>query len=169
MKKFLVVLIVILVLIVVIGLFLSSEYSLERSIVVGAKPAAVHKLVGDLNRWEEWMPWKEQDPTIQVELGQKTTGVGASQRWTSKDGAGSITFTASDKDKGIEYDMVFGDYTSKGSIRYEQVGKSTKVTWGMTGEIPTPVIGGYMALLMPSMIGTSFDKGLNNLKRVAEK
>jgi len=169
MKKFLIGLLLILVAAAAVGFFLPGDYSLERSIVINAKPADVHKVVGDLARWEDWMPWKESDPSIHVTLGDKTTGVGASQKWTSKDGAGSLVFTASDKDKGVEYDMTFGEWTSKGAVRYEEVGKSTKVTWSMKGAIDTPVIGGYMALLMPQMISGQFDKGLQNLKRAVEK
>jgi hypothetical protein len=169
MKKFLVVLLLLVIAIAAVGFFLPGEYSVERSIVINAKPSAVHKLVGDLKRWDEWTPWKEADPSIQVTFGQETSGVGASQTWTSKEGSGSLRFTAADEDKGIEYDMTFAQWTSQGAIRYERVGDSTKVTWTMNGDLETPVLGGYMALLMPSMISGDFDKGLQKLKRQAEK
>jgi hypothetical protein len=169
MKKFLIGLLVVIIAAAVLGFFLPGDYKVERSVVINAKPSAVHALVGDLRRWDDWTPWKEDDPSVQVVLGEKTSGVGASQTWTSKSGAGSLRFTAADEDKGITYDMTFEKWTSQGAIRYEEIGKSTKVTWTMDGSVDTPVIGGYFALLMPSMIGGSFDKGLARLKRESEK
>lgn len=169
MKKFLLVLLVIVLVLGAVGFLISHDYKVEESIVIDAKPSDVHKLVADLERWDEWMPWREMDPTIQVTFGKETKGVGASQTWTGEDGTGFIQITASDEDKGIEYDMKMDEMPARGAIRYERVGDSTKVTWSMSGEIDTPVIGGYFALLMPRMIGGSFEKGLGKLKAQAEK
>jgi len=168
MKKLFIALVVLVVLAFGIGLALPQHYTLARTKVINAKPSAIHKYVGDLAQWDRWTPWKEMDDTVKVELGKKTSGVGASQTWTSKDGAGSLEFTASDSDKGVEYDMTFAKWTSKGSIRYEKVGDSTKVTWSMEGDVGMPLIGGYFALLMPGMIGPQFERGLSKLKTVVE-
>lgn len=169
MKKVLIGLVVVVLILVLVGVLLSGEYTVERSVVVQAKPPKIHDLVGDLARWDDWMPWKEEDPSVEVKLGDKTKGVGANQTWTSKDGTGRIDFTASDEDKGIEYDMAFNEWKSKGSIRYDRLDDSTKVTWTMKGTVDTPVLGGYFALMMPTMIGASFDKGLAKLKAKAEE
>ena len=168
MKKVLVGLAVVVALFVAVGLVISGDYTVERTILINAKPGKIHDLVGDLKRWDEWAPWKEQDPSVKVTLGEKTKGVGASQTWTSDDGNGSLEFKADDDDKGIVYDMTFEQWTSEGSIGYEQIGDATRVTWSMKGNIDTPVIGGYFAMLMPGMIGESFDKGLGKLKAVVE-
>ena len=118
------------------------------------------------------MPWKEQDPTIEITYGKKTTGVGASQTWTSEQeaGEGEIVFTSSESKRGVEYDMSFdqGKYTSKGTILYEEMGKSTRVTWSMSGDMSTPVVGGYMVLLFSPMMGDAFHKGLSTLKSQIE-
>jgi hypothetical protein len=169
MKKFLLVLLLIVVVLGVVGFLIPHDYNVEESVVIDAKPSDVHDLVGDLRRWDDWMPWKEMDPTIQVTYGAETKGVGASQTWTGKDGTGFIRITASDEDKGIEYDMKMDEMPAKGAIRYERVGDSTKVTWSMSGDIDKPVIGGYFALLMPRMMGGSFEKGLKKLESQVEK
>ena len=169
MKKVLIGLAVVVLVVVLVGVLLSGDYTAERAIVIQAKPAKIHKLVGDLKRWDDWTPWKEDDPSVEVTLGEKTDGAGASQTWTSTDGNGSLTITASDEDKGIEYDFTFADWKSKGSIRYEQLDDATKVTWTMQGNVDVPVAGGYLALMMPTMIGASFDKGLTKLKQKAEE
>ena len=166
MKKILIGLVVIIVILVVVGFLLPTEYEVNRYVVIDAKPSKVHDLVGDLKRWEDWMTWKDEDPSIEITFGKKTTGVGARQTWTGKEGVGEIVFTSSDSKRGVEYDMSFekGRYTSLGSILYEEMGKSTRVTWTMKGDWPVPVVGGYMVLMFTPMIGKSFEEGLGNLK-----
>lgn len=169
MKKFFLVLLVLLIIAAVVGFLLPHDYRVEESVVINAKPSKIHDFVGDLRRWDDWTPWKEMDPTVSVTFGAETKGVGASQTWTGKDGTGLLKFTASDEDKGIEYEMKLDEMPSKGAIRYEKMGDSTKVTWSMSGDIDMPVIGGYFALLMPRFVGGSFEKGLTKLKGVVEK
>jgi len=168
LKKLLIGLVVLVVILVVVGIFLPKDYEVRRSVVVDAKPSAVHKYVGDLEKWKEWEPWTEADPTLEVTLGKKTSGVGASQTWKSKDGDGKLTFTATDSDKGVEYDMSIGEWSSKGALRYDAVEKKTKVTWEMAGTVDMPVIGGYLALMMDSWTGPYFEKGLAKLKAKVE-
>ncbi|MHC4547762.1 MAG: SRPBCC family protein [Planctomycetota bacterium] len=170
LKKIFIGLVVIILILVGVGFALPTDYEVSRYVVIDAKPSRIHDHVGDLKRWDDWMPWKEQDPSMEITYGKRTTGVGANQTWTGKDGQGEIVLTSSDKDRGIEYDMSFdqGKIKSKGSVLYEVVGKSTRVTWTMSGEWPTPVLGGYMALLMKPLIGSSFEKGLAKLKQTVE-
>ena len=167
-KKFLTTSIVAIALLAIVGAFLSQDYSVYRTIVIDAKPSAIHKYVGDLKRWPEWGPWKDVDPSIKVTLGKKTSGVGAERSWTSDRGEGKLVFTESSKKTGIAYDMTFGDGTSESSIRYEIEGKSTRVTWNVVGVADIPVLGGYYALWIDGAIGDQFDKGLAKLKRVVE-
>ena len=166
-KKILIVLVVLIAAFIAVGLFLPKDYAVTRSAVIEAKPATIHALVGDLERWPEWTPWKEADPSVEVTLGEKTTGVGASQTWTSKDGRGSLTFTQWDPKTGIAYDMAFEQYTSSATMRYEPQGEATKVTWRMEGRMDG-VVGGYFVLLMDGVVGDMFEKGLARLKAKAE-
>ena len=171
LKNFLLAVLIILILVVVVGLFLPTSYTVERSIVINAKPEAIHKYVGDLNNWEKWAPWKEEDPTIVVTKGEKTKGEGASQSWVGDSGDGALTITKDSPTKGVEYDLVFegGQYLSKSALLYEEQQEGeTKVTWTMNGDMKSPIIGGYFAIMMDSMVGEMFDRGLSNLKTVAE-
>ena len=68
------VLIILVVTVAVIGLFLPARYSVERSVVIDAEPGEIHEYVGNLKRWDEWAPWKEEDPSIVITLGEKTSG-----------------------------------------------------------------------------------------------
>ena len=171
-KTAVVILIILVVTISVIGLFLPARYSVERSVVIDAEPGEIHEYVGNLERWGEWAPWKEEDPSIVVTLGEKTSGVGASQSWVGESGPGAVTITASSPDIGIEYDLLFdgGTYECKSLMRYDRLPDGgTKVTWAMSGDMGKSLASGYFALLMDTMIGDMFEKGLSNLKNTVEK
>jgi hypothetical protein len=167
-----VVLIILVVTIAIIGLFLPARYSVERSVEIKASPGEIHEYVGDLTKWDGWAPWKEEDPSIVVTLGEKTSGVGASQSWVGESGTGALTITESSPDKGIEYDLLFegGTYECKSSMKYDRLpGGDTKVTWAMSGDMGKSLTSGYFALLMDTMVGSMFEKGLKNLKNVVER
>jgi Polyketide cyclase / dehydrase and lipid transport len=174
MKKALLAIVALVVVLIGVGLVLPTDFTLERKIVIRADTAKIHALVGDLKRWDEWTPWKEVDPTTVVTFGAATTGVGASQTWTGKDGDGELTFVASDPATGLEYTMNFiqGDAKTpaKGALHYTATADGTEVTWSMESDMKDmPVIGGWFAQFADSLIGKEFEKGLAKLKSVAEK
>ena len=162
--------------IIVAGLVIPSRYSVVRKETIAAPPSAVHAFVGHLEKWPEWMPWEQEDPSIITSLSDQTTGVGAKQSWTSaKAGDGEVEFTECDENTGIAYDMAFimkgKRAPSKASIRYAPDGDSTEVTWSMEGDLASmmpPVLSGLMRPMMASMIGKNFAKGLAYLKKKVE-
>jgi Polyketide cyclase / dehydrase and lipid transport len=152
-----------------VGYFvLDGKYDVSREIAIKAPPAAVHKQVGDLREWPNWLPFTKHDTSVKVTI-DKPTGVGASQTWTGKDSNGKLTFDASDEQKGVDYTMVFDEkWTSKGSMSYAKSGEETKVTWRMTGK-NDDFMGKWMALAMPYMVGPMFEEGLSDLKTKVEE
>lgn len=161
---------------VIAGLVMPSQYTIVRKDTISAPPAAVHAFVGYLDKWPEWMPWEQEDPSVITMLGDKTTGVGAKQAWTSsKAGDGEIEFTECDENTGIAYDMTFimknKRAPAKASIRYAPAGEGTEVTWSMEGDVASmlpPVIRGLMKPIMSGMIGKNFARGLTSLKGKVE-
>ncbi|MFI4861001.1 MAG: SRPBCC family protein [Phycisphaerales bacterium JB063] len=168
--KWLAVIVVVLVLaFVIIGLVLPSSYQVERSVTIDAPPEVVFRYLNDLEQWEHWEPFSKADDSVVVTLGDVTTGVGATQTWTSNDGDGTLTFTMSDPDKGIGYDMQIGEFDpASAEITYEVVDGQVVVTWAMEGDMSLPVIGGYFGVMMDGMVGPMFDEGLRLLKEAAE-
>ncbi len=157
--------------IVLVGLLLPSAYTVKRSIVIEADPEDIHEFAGDLKRWDRWAPWKEEDPSLVVTFGEKTSGMGASQSWVGSDGTGSLTFTAASERRGVECDLEFNDgaYRGRAAIRYVLSDYTTEVRWILKGDTGVPVVGGYLALMMDSMIGPLFERGLRKLKAVVEE
>ncbi len=175
MKRILIGLLALIAVVALVGLFLPTSYSIERRITINAPPASVHALVGDLERWPEWTPWITADPTVVTTLGDKKTGVGASQTWTSDDGGGELTFTACDAETGIAYDMVFimkdNRAPARAKMLYTREGDATVVTWIMEGDVADmapPVLAGYARLFLPGQVGDMFDQGLLVLKEKVE-
>ena len=57
LKKLIIGLVVIVVVFVGVGFVLPSTYSVERSVVIDAKPEVIFHQVNTLERWESWTPW----------------------------------------------------------------------------------------------------------------
>lgn len=154
-----------------VGLVLPNEYVVSRSVVIEADAEEIHGFVGDLRRWELWGPWRDEDPTLVVTYGTKTSGIGASQSWAGKDGNGSMELTASSPRRGVRYDLAFEDgaYRCRAAIRYHPGEGNTLVSWMMRGRVDTPVLGGYAALLVEPLVGGLFERGLAKLKGTVEQ
>ena len=166
----------VLALLLIAGTFVPADYETSSSIVVGAPPERIHRFVGHLEEWPKWIPWDDMDPTMETTLGEKTTGVGASQSWTGKDGAGELVFTECDPNRGVAYDMFFVDGEKRlpahCEIRYEPVEGGTRVVWTMRGTfegIFWRPIDGFMRLVFVPMIEDNFQQGLESLRKVVEE
>ena len=157
-------------LIVVVGVFLPTTYTVSRTVIIEADPEDIHDYVGDLRKWDLWTPWKDEDPTIVVRFGEKTSGVGASQSWVGKDGQGSLRFTMSQPSRGIEYDLDLsgGASTCRSAMRYHATEDHTRVTWILKGDLTMPIIGGYQTIIMDSLVGEMFERGLEKLKNTVD-
>ncbi len=170
LKKILIAFLAVAGIVVAIGLFLPNQYSVSRSTVIDAKPEKIHKFVGDLKQWDAWEPWREGDPSLVVTLGDKTSGVGASQSWMGQGGDGRLVFTESSPKTGVKYDLFFRQDKDKckSAVIYTPGEANTQVLWKMDGTMEIPVLGGYMAMMMDSMVGPMFENGLAKLKKAAE-
>lgn len=157
---------------VIVGLLLPQDYRVERSITIDADRATVHRLVGDTANWEQWSIWQVHDPSLVLTPGSQTTGPGATLRWEGdQEGSdGRLVFLASDPQLGVTYDLFFQNDQARAqsAMRYSGSDGRTTVTWAMTGDLDTPVLGGYIAPFMDDMIGPMFEEGLLLLESAAE-
>lgn len=157
------------VLLVAVGLFLPSSYSAERSIVINAPASVVFNQVNDVKNWEAWGPWQEDDPDMRVEYGEITEGVGASYNWFGKDGDGTLIIEESVEFSSIKTDLDFGDQgKAKGRWTFEEADEGVKVTWGIDGDAGGNIMMKYFGLVMDSMIGPYFERGLAKIKEICE-
>ena len=171
--KFLKYLLLFLLIAIVLGLVYvamqPSDYNVSRSKIIKQPLAKAFNTVNDFKTWEKWGPWHDEDSTIVTTYGNKTSGIGASQSWTSKDGPGSMKTIAVEPNKSIHQEITFAD-NEPGEILwdFEKVGEGTKVTWTMKDDKAPFIFKTFSALSggWDNMLGPMLDNGLSNLDGV---
>lgn len=167
LKKTVIVLAAIIVILMGIGFFLPSEFKVERSIVIEAPAKEVYTHIADLKQWKEWGVWFERDPQMTVVYSGPESAVGMTSSWQSEqEGSGEMKIIALTPDQNVTYSLYFPDFEmgSTGELKLAANGTSTTVTWMDYGDVGANPINHYFALIMDSMIGPDFEKGLANLK-----
>jgi uncharacterized protein YndB with AHSA1/START domain len=163
---------VIVVFVIVVSLQ-PSGFRVTRSATVSTPAAVVFALVNDLHEWEAWSPWEKMDPALKKTFEGPSAGTGASYSWAGnkKVGEGRMTITESRPGELIRIKLEFlkpfrATNTAEFAFKFE--GNQTSVTWSMSGK--NNFMGNAMHLFMnfDKMIGGDFEKGLVQLKLVAE-
>jgi len=150
-----------------------DEFRITRSAAVAAAPQQVFAQVNDFHKWEAWSPWAKLDPNAKATFEGPPTGEGAVFIWAgnSEVGEGRMTVTQSRPDELIRIKLDFVkpmEGTSDVEFTFKPENNGTLVTWTMSGR--NNFIGKAICLIMnqDKMIGGYFEKGLVNLKSVAE-
>ncbi len=167
------VLLAVIALALIIGAILPTHLEYERSADINAPKEVIFAKLNDLKTWEDWGPWKEEEPTWEVTYAEKTKGVGASYSWTAESGEGTMTIIESTAPTFQKTALVFdGEEGGNGWFKLEDgENGATKTIWGFGMDIPYPFNsmmlfnGGSMEEMMNNM----FDTGLANLKELCEK
>lgn len=169
--------VVIVVLIAAVLIFAATRpdtFRIQRSSVIKAPPARVFALIDDFHRWVEWSPWEKVDPALQRTYGGTPSGKGATYAWegNSKVGKGSMQITESSSPSRIVIQLDFlkpFEAHNIAEFTLEPDGEGSRVTWAMHG--PRPYLFKVMHLFfdMDGMVGGDFEKGLADLKRLAEQ
>ena len=165
--------IILLILVVVIGgalIWLSTlngTYDVNRSVTIHASANDAYAAVSDLATWPKWGVWFEKDSTMVTRYNEQTQGLGAWYTWTGSDGKGRLEIIEVDPGASMKTQIDFeGMGSSYGYWTFEPTEGGTKVTWGMTGEMP--FLARYMASKMDQFVGADFEAGLENLKDFVE-
>lgn len=172
LKKLLGALLIVVIVLVGVGFMLPREARVERSIVIDRPAAAIFPLMNSLKRFSEWSPWGQYDPNMKMSFSGPETGPGAAMHWAgnSKVGSGDQMITESIPDKRVNVDVNFGEMgSSKASWLLNSDGSATTVVWTLDANLGNNPIGRYMGLLMDKMVGPDYERGLLQLKALAEK
>jgi hypothetical protein len=150
-----------------------SEYRVTRSAAIAAPAPVVFQQVNDFHQWEAWNPWGKIDPAMKQSYGGAPAGIGAVYTWTgnSEVGEGRMTITDSRPSELIRIKLEFFEPfegTSIAEFIFRSEGNQTMVTWSMAGEKNFTAKAVHLFMDMDEMIGGQFDKGLAQLKAVAE-
>jgi hypothetical protein len=154
--------------------FRPDSFRVERSVSIQAEPAKVYALLNDFHHFPSWSPWQNLDPGMKTTHSGAPSGQGAVYEWKGNDAVGAgrmeILKSVSNTSVTVQLDF-FKPFEARNTSEYTvaSAGGKTTVTWAMFG--PSPYISKLMGVFvsMDSMIGKDFERGLANLKTVAEK
>lgn len=172
LKKIVMGLLLLVVVLVVVGFFLPRKVHVERSIVVDAPQATVFALVNGFRSFNKWSPWYGLDPGATYTFEGPREGVGAKMSWAGdpkKVGTGSQEILESNGVDSITTSLDFGmegKATSRTHLSLDATG--TKVVWGFDTDLGMSPLSRYFGLMFDRMIGSDYEKGLANLKKLAE-
>ncbi|MBO9532110.1 MAG: SRPBCC family protein [Solirubrobacteraceae bacterium] len=150
-----------------------SEFQMTRSTTIAAPPEVILAELVDFRRWQGWSPWEDLDPDLNREFTGADSGVGAHYAWSGnrKAGQGSMEITSVTPSE-VALDLNFlKPIKANNKIRFTLTpdGDATKVDWTMSGSNDT-LASKLFAKVMPvdKLVGKDFDKGLAQLKALAE-
>jgi hypothetical protein len=155
-----------------VGLFLPKSAHVERSIATAASPATVFGIVNGFRRFNEWSPWAGLDPQTRYTYSGPESGVGARMEWASDNpdvGKGSQEVVAVEADASITNQLDLGmGKPSMATIRLVPEGAGTRITWTLDSDFSDSIVGRYFGLMLDRMVGPDYEKGLAQLKAIAE-
>jgi hypothetical protein len=163
---------VILILLIVIAKQ-AADFRYARSATIAAPPAVIFQHVNDFKKMDVWSPWMKIDPNVKTTYEGPPSGVGAIESWDGNKnvGSGRMTITDSRPSELIQMKLEFFRpfaATNTAEFTFKPEGSGTTVTWAMFGKrnFMTKAMGMFMNF--DKMIGGDFEKGLANLKAIAE-
>jgi uncharacterized protein YndB with AHSA1/START domain len=150
-----------------------ADMHVARSMTIDAPSDAVFAQVNDFRNWQAWSPWEKLDPNLQRTYSGAESGKGAVYHWSgnAEVGEGQMTIEESRPNELIHIRLEFLKpfaATNAAEFTFAPQGDGTEVTWTMTGEKNFVCKGMCLFMDMDAMIGADFEKGLAQLKDVAE-
>jgi hypothetical protein len=150
-----------------------GEFRIARSATIAAPPAQVFAQVNDFHNWDAWSPWAKLDPNARTTFEGSAAGNGAVFTWSGNNeiGEGRMTITDSHPNDLVRIKLDFirpFASTSTAEFTFQPKGDETLVTWSMYGENNYVAKAFCMFMDMDKMLGAEFEKGLAQMKAVAE-
>ena len=150
-----------------------SEFRVVRSTTIAAPAPVIFAQVNDFHRWDAWNPWAKVDPAMKQTYEGAPAGVGAVYTWAGNREAGEGRMTIIESRPSdlirvrLEFLKPFAG-TSIATFTFKPEGAGTLVTWSMAGENNFIAKAVHLVMDMDKMIGGNFEKGLAQMKTVAE-
>ena len=163
---------IVIVAFVAVGMLLPREVTVERQAAIAAPANKIFPHINNLEATGAWSPWLGIDPDIQTSFGEIAEGVGAKMSWASEHpqvGNGSMEVIESVPNQSVKNALDFGDMgTAIADYKLIEEDGVTTVTWGLTADMGAGPIGRWMGLMMDDWVGADYERGLSNLKALAE-
>jgi Polyketide cyclase / dehydrase and lipid transport len=152
-----------------------DSFRLQRAVDIKAPPEKIYGYLADFHPegWGKWSPWEGLDPDLKRSFSGPKSGEGSVYAWEGNKNVGSgrmeILETTAPSDLKIKLDFI-APFKASNITEFMVLpdGDLTRVIWVMSG--PMPFISKLMSVFisMDKMVGKDFEKGLAQLKAVAE-
>ncbi|RQO58793.1 polyketide cyclase [Paucibacter sp. KBW04] len=150
-----------------------DDFRVQREIEIKAPPEKIMPLLTDFKQFGQWSPWEHLDPKMQREFSGAPSGPGAIYAWQGNDdvGKGRMEILSATPEKVVIKLDFLSPFEAHNTAEYtlSRQGENTRMTWAMFGpaNFLTKLMGVFIS--MDSMVGKDFEKGLSQIKQVAEK
>jgi hypothetical protein len=171
--KILIGLAVLIAVLVIIIMMQPPEFRVSRTTTIDAPAATLFEQVNTASKWEDWSPWAKVDPNAKFTYEGPASGIGAISKWSGNNdvGQGISTITESRPNELVKFKLEFikpfaGVNTAE--FTFTEQDRKTVVTWSMFGKnnFLSKAVG--LIFNCEKMVGEQFDKGLANLKAIAD-
>lgn len=173
LKKILLGIVAIVVVFMAVVALQPSDFRVTRSVQVSAPASEVFGQVNNLRKWDAWSPWAKLDPAAKSTFEGPEAGEGAMFAWAGNEkvGEGRMTVTESRPAElvNIKVDFVkpFAG-TNMSRFDFKPAGNQTAVTWTTYGQHNFISKAFCLFMSMDRMLGGEMEKGLAQMKTVAE-
>ncbi|MEQ1665703.1 MAG: SRPBCC family protein [Bdellovibrionales bacterium] len=150
-----------------------ADYVIQREISINAKPEVIFPYLSGTKKNDEWMPWKDSDPSVKATYSGPDDGVGSISSWesTGQMGVGSAEIT-----EVILNQKVIAKITYTKPMAFTQIsefllipnGDQTTMRWTVNGQNSFVSRVVCLFMNMDKYVGGEFLKGLNKLKNLVE-
>ena len=159
--------------VLIAGLFAAKDYHFETGITINAPKEKVWQYTGSLHGMEQWSPFIEGDPNIQLSFEGRDSAVGAIYKWkgNKKVGSGSQTISKIDPLNRMDTHLHFiepFEGEADAYLKLSEEGNTTRVAWGFNTRYAYPMNVMLLFMNMDKMMGEPFNKGLAKLKQLSE-
>ncbi|MFP3945095.1 MAG: SRPBCC family protein [Alphaproteobacteria bacterium] len=157
-----------------VGFFLPRTVHVERTVVIARPQATVYAVVSDWRQFNEWSPWAEVDPDAEYTYEGEPGEVGSKMTWKGdgQAGTGSQEIIEARPYERVVSRLVFGEDGEEGeaitAFTALEVDGGTELIWSFEYETGPAPWERWFGLMMESMVGSEYEKGLEKLKAYVE-
>lgn len=150
-----------------------DSFRVQRATTIDAPAEKLVGILTDLRRGAEWSPYEKKDPAMKKTFSGPASGPGAKLEWDGNGdvGAGSLTVADVTPTKVTLNLAMTRPMNANNVVEYTFApqGNATTMTWAMHG--PMPLISKVICVFMnfDKMIGADMERGLKDLKALAER
>ena len=164
----------IIALFLILGLFISKDMNYEKSISIDAPATSVWQHVSSHKGMDQWNPWHDKDPNMEIKMTGTDGEVGACQHWVSDVkgvGEGKQTFTKLEEPHLAETKLEFikpFKSVADGYLKLKEEDGKTTATWGFESKMPYPMNLMKLFMNFEKNMDKEFGTGLSRLKSISE-